>query len=155
MLEHQQHKKQSGYKCKYGTTKPYKNKSRTGRSNLRKVNYNQRSTSRIHSDPAPTLQTPSATWTEMDEAGFLETKREDGQEEVFEKIDGNTSLPLINSNGTGYFDWFGLLGVISAAFISQANAFLTNLNGTELGSGSSNISSSSQIDSIGELYNSS
>ena len=140
------------YTCKCVTIYPNKNKSKTGRSNLRKVNSNQRSPRRIQSNPSATLQTPTATWTE---AGFLEIERKDGQEKVSEKIDEDTTPPSITSNGTDYFDWFGILGLFHKIVLSQADLFSNNLNGTELGSGSSNISSSSQINSIGELHNSS
>ncbi|XP_023342843.1 uncharacterized protein LOC111712462 isoform X2 [Eurytemora carolleeae] len=153
-LEHQQTKKKSVYTCKCVTIYPNKNKSKTGRSNLRKVNSNQRSPRRIQSNPYATLQTPTATWTDMDEAGFLEIERKDGQEKVSEKIDEDTTPPSITSNRTDYFDWFGILGLFHKIVLSQADLFSNNLNGTELGSGSSNISSSSQINSIGELHNS-
>ena len=143
------------YTCKCVTIYPYKNKSKTGRSNLRRVNSNQRSPRRIQSNPSATLQTPTATWTDMDEAGFLEIERKDGQEKVSEKIDEDTTPPSITSNGTDYFNWFGILGLFHKIVLSQADLFSNNLNGTELGSGSSNISSSSQINSFGELHNSS
>ena len=141
--------------CKCVTIYPYKNKSKTGRSNLRKVNSDQRSPRRIQSNPSATLQTPIATWTDMDEAGFLEIERKDGQDKVSEKIDEVTTPSSITSNGTDYFDWFGILGLFHKIVLSQADLFSNNLNGTELGSRSSNISSSSQIDSIGDLHNNS
>ena len=144
---------QSFYKCKCVTTNPYKNKSRTGRSNLRISN--QRMLSSIQSVHTATVQTPSATWTKMDEAGLLEIERKDGQEEVSEERNRNTSSTFNKLDRTSYFNLFGLLGLLSAAFLSQTDSFSTNLNKTELGSKSSSISSSSQIDSIGELYNSS
>ena len=141
--------------CKCVTIYPYKNKSKTGRSNLRKVNSDQRSPRRIQSNPSAMLQTPTATWTDMDEAGFLEIERKDGQDKVSEKIDEDTTHSSITSNGTDYFDWFGILGLFHKIVLSQADLFSNNLNGTELGSRSSNISSSSQIDSIGDLHNNS
>ena len=144
---------QSLYMCKCVTTNSYKNKSRTGRSNLRISN--QRLLSSIQSVHTATLQTPSATWTKMDEAVLLEIQRKDGPEEVSKERNGDMSSSFNKLDRTSYLNLFGLLGLLSAAFLSQADSFSTNLNRTELGSGSSNISSSSQIDSIGELYNSS
>ena len=107
------------YTCKCVTIYPYKNKSKTGRSNLRKVNSNQRSPRRIQSNPSATLQTPTATWTDMDEAGFLEIERKDGQDKVSEKIDEDTTPSSITSNGTDYFDWFGILGLFHKIVLSQ------------------------------------